>query len=74
MEEIPTALDFWLLHQDEMEDTEIMIEFTKLHLKAQAEAIIKHAVIKQVYDHMDSSYFGIDEDSVREAYSLLNVI
>jgi hypothetical protein len=50
-----------------------LIQFAKLHLEAQKEAILKNVQIDNDYGRDGQLYSCIDEDSIKSAYNLDNV-
>ena len=80
--QIPTALEF--LHRDEsgvfneVDITQAMIEFAKLHVEAALEEASTKALMDEdwVYDGENENhiYTGINKDSILDAYPLTNII
>jgi len=71
----------WLLaNKQAKESINIMIEFTKLHLEAQKEAILKNVKTKErkrIFKASSGTEYGyttvIDKNSIKNAYPLNNV-
>jgi hypothetical protein len=73
---LPTAAEFLdskVFNKTPEQIQIIMIEFAKLHLEAQKEAILKNVQIDNDYGRDGQLYSCIDEDSIKSAYNLDNV-
>jgi hypothetical protein len=73
---IPTASEFihiCLSKDDDMTTSDIMIEFTKLHVQAALEAAGEKAIAKENPSDYGTGEIWVDEKSILKAYPLNNI-
>jgi hypothetical protein len=72
---IPTAEDFFAEHCVEMDSTvaKQMIEFAKLHVQAALKAADDNADVTAVDVCMSGVIWGVDSDTILNAYPLENI-
>lgn len=76
--DILTAEDFWIQNQNpHRSQLEVMIEFAKLHCKAQSKAILENVTIDDIGSpNGDGEWMPcniINKDSIMNAYPLTNI-